>query len=103
MGPIDYFSWLVLVVIVITAVVIVVVLAQLPGKTAAANNHPNATAINIAGWLGIFTGIVWIIALIWANTRPLSGSSSQSEELEALKARIALLEEQSKGEGSTTC
>jgi len=47
---------------------VVVWLAMLPGKVAAQREHPQAEAIRIAGWLGIITGIVWIVALIWAYT-----------------------------------
>ena len=98
MTGLDYFSWLVLIVILVAAVVAVISLAQLPGKIAASRGHPDADAINIAGWLGIFTGVVWIIAMIWANTRTQSSSDTVrpagNEEIEALRARVAELEAQ---------
>ena len=93
MTPIDYFTWFVLIVIAATLVVGFVVLAQLPGKMANANNHPQAAAINMAGWLGmIFTaGVVWIVAMIWAQTRP-AGMLETGEDVVALKAHITELE-----------
>ena len=92
MTGLDYFTWFVLIMIAATLIVGFVVLAQLPGKMAAANNHPQAAAINMAGWLGIiFTaGIVWIFAMIWAQTS-FPGSAS-GQDVDALKARLADLE-----------
>jgi Protein of unknown function (DUF3302) len=93
MTGIDYFTWFVLIMIAATLIVGFVVLARLPGKLAAASNHPQAAAINMAGWLGlIFTaGIVWIVAMIWAQTKPIT-AVSPSEDVNALEARIAALE-----------
>jgi len=90
MTGIDYFTWFVLIVIAATLIVGFVVLAQLPGKMAASNNHPQAAAINMAGWLDlIFTaGIVWIVAMIWAQTKP-AAAAPPSEDVDALKARVA--------------
>jgi hypothetical protein len=47
----------------------------------------------MAGWLGlIFTaGIVWIVAMIWAQTKPTQ-MVQPSEDVNALKARIVDLE-----------
>lgn len=95
MTGIDYFTWFVLIIIAATLVIGFVVLAQLPGKMAAANNHPQAAAINMAGWLGlIFTaGIVWIVAMVWAQTRS-AAALPPGEDVDALKARVAELESQ---------
>ncbi len=74
MSAIDYFAWFVFITIIVSAVVVVVALAQLPGKTAAARGHPQAEAINVAGWLGMLltVGVVWIFAMVWAYTLPLA-------------------------------
>jgi len=71
--PIDYFAWIVLLVIIISAVFVFVSLAALPGKTARARSHPQADAINMAGWLGMLLtlGTVWVLAMIWARTVPV--------------------------------
>ena len=58
-------------------------------------------AINIAGWLGLLLtiGVVWVLAMVWANMMPISAAASEAPEaseddaeVAALKARIAELE-----------
>ncbi len=104
MTGLDYFSWIVLIVIVLTVVAGVVALARLPGQIAASNGHPNAAAINVAGWLGIITGVFWILALIWANMRPVNPSgksltdSVSTKHIDELEARIAALESAAAGD-----
>ena len=68
MGGLGFFSLFVLLTLVATILGAVVWLAILPGKVARRRGHPQAEAINVAGWLGILTGIVWIVAMIWAYT-----------------------------------
>ncbi len=99
MSGIDIFDWIVLIVIVVSVVVVFVSLAMLPGKTARQRNHPQADAINAAGWLGLLltAGVVWALAMIWALMKPLAGDNddaSGSAETDALRARIAELEGQ---------
>ena len=48
-------------------VFLVIDLARLPGEIAAQRGHPHADAVRIAGVIGIFTGILWVLALIWAH------------------------------------
>ncbi len=92
MTGIDYFAWFVFIVIILSAVYIFVALAELPGKTARARNHPQADAINIASWLGLLLtmGVVWVIAMIWSRMVPVV--SSGGAEIAALRARVAELE-----------
>ncbi len=68
MGGLGIFALIVLLTLVATILGAVVWLAKLPGKVALQRGHRQAEAINVAGWLGILTGIVWIVALIWAYT-----------------------------------
>ena len=68
MGGLGIFALIVLITLMATMLGVVVWLAMLPGKVAAQREHPQAEAIRIAGWIGIITGIVWIVALIWAYT-----------------------------------
>jgi len=63
----DIIAIVVLAVLPVVAVVIVVVLGSLPGQIAMKRGHPQASAVNVASWLGIATlGILWPLALIWA-------------------------------------
>ena len=95
MTGIDYFAWLVFIVIILSVVYVFVALAQLPGKTARKRGHPQADAINVAGWVGIFTGVAWVVAIIWAFMKPVAKPYQDAEaaaETAALKARVAELE-----------
>ena len=70
MSGLDIFAWIVLIVLIVVAIVAFVVLAMLPGKIAKSRGHPQAEAINVAGWLGMFLGIIgWAVALVWAFTQ----------------------------------
>lgn len=69
MSGLDIFAWIVLIVIIVAAIAIFVVVARLPGQIARRRGHPQAEAINVAGWLGLFFfGIIWALAMIWAFT-----------------------------------
>lgn len=71
MSNLDIFAWVVLGVLVVTVVIAFIVLAMLPGKIADKRGHPQAEAINVAGWLGALAmGIFWPLALVWAYTDP---------------------------------
>ena len=70
MSGLDIFAWIVLIVLIVTVIIGFVILAMLPGKIAKQRGHPQAEAINVAGWLGaIAMGIFWPFALVWAFTR----------------------------------
>ncbi len=88
------------------AIGLAIVLAILPGKIAASRQHPQAAAINVCGWVGLPTGIVWVVALVWAFYRDTSTAKTgvnSSElcaiesQLDQLDATVALLERQRKG------
>jgi amino acid transporter len=65
----DIFAWIVLIVMIICIVAGFVILAGLPGKIAKQREHPQADAINVAGWLGALAlGVFWPLALVWAFT-----------------------------------
>ena len=94
MGFMGIFSLFVLTCLVAATIGVVVWLAMLPGKIAFKREHPQAEAIRMAGWLGILTGIVWILALIWAYTRPGAGRQldGENKHLSNLEERLALIE-----------
>jgi NADH:ubiquinone oxidoreductase subunit 6 (subunit J) len=80
MTGLDIFATIVLILVIATAVVVLVVLAMMPGKIAAQRKHPQAEAINVAGWLGMLTGIIWILAMIWAYMKPATSDTQQAVE-----------------------
>jgi hypothetical protein len=45
---------------------VLVVIAALPGRIARSRHHPQAEAINVCGWVGLPTGVLWALALVWA-------------------------------------
>ena len=55
-------------------------LGGLPGAIARARNHPQADAINVCGWMGIITLVLWPVALAWIYTEPNSHNMSQWAE-----------------------
>jgi Protein of unknown function (DUF3302) len=83
MTGLDIFAWIVLITLIAVVVAGFIILAMLPGKIAAQRGHPQAEAINVAGWLGALAlGVFWPLALVWAYTRsPLQGDVDAGEEL----------------------
>jgi len=95
MGFMGIFALIVLTCLVAATIGVVVWLAMLPGKIAFKREHPQAEAIRMAGWLGILTGIVWILALIWAYTRVGAGQpfgDGITKQLSVMEERLTLLE-----------
>ncbi len=95
MGGLGIFALIVLTTLVASVLGVVVWLAMLPGKIAAQRKHPQAEAIRMAGWLGILTGIVWILALIWAYTSYGAGEPADDgfrQRLAEFEQRMAVLE-----------
>ena len=104
MAAIDYFAWFVLIVIVVSVAWAFVALARLPGKMAKKRNHPQADAINWAGWLGMLLtlGVVWVVAMVWANMKPIAKPAEAAgikDEIALLKARVAELEARASAAG----
>jgi hypothetical protein len=73
----------------------------LPGQLARKWGHPQASAINAAGWIGIATGgLLWPIAFIWAflarpesQSAPVVDSRRDDVSLDAATLRNAVLHE----------
>jgi Protein of unknown function (DUF3302) len=79
-GILDVFAFVVFAVLIAVAVVIVVSLGKLPGQLARQWGHPQASAVNVAGWIGIATGgLLWPLALIWAFITPSGADASRSK------------------------
>lgn len=87
----DIFALIVLFITIACGIALVVVLGPLPGKIAKQRNHPQADAIQVMGWIGLITlGLLWLIALIWAYTKPFQSGSADSQ----LAKRVSSLENQ---------
>ena len=87
----DIFALIVLLILIAFGIVLLVVLGPLPGKIAKQRNHPQADAIQVMGWIGLITlGLLWLIALIWAYTKPSRSGSADSR----LAERVSALENQ---------
>jgi len=94
----------VLVVLIVFALLLlglVVMLAALPGKIAKSRQHPQAEAVNVCGWVGLATGFLWAIALVWAFWRYEGTANSEpsttligklSRQIDGLEKSIARLE-----------
>jgi hypothetical protein len=107
-GP--FLHWLTLVALCVMPVVAAYViyrLGSLPGEVARARNHPQADAINVCGWMGIITLVLWPLALVWAYLvpgKPMSDLSTTEAESTALigkvrqaRQRLAALEARAAG------
>jgi multisubunit Na+/H+ antiporter MnhB subunit len=55
-GILDAFAFVVFAVLIVVVVIIFVSLGQLPGRLARKWDHPQASAVNVAGWIGMATG-----------------------------------------------
>lgn len=78
----DYVALGTIVFMAIGAAAAIVVTGGLPGKIARRRNHPWPDAVNIAGWIGLATGILWPLALVWAFLpvpAPYASAGQQSE------------------------
>jgi hypothetical protein len=66
LGIWDYLTFAALAIMAIAAVVVIVFLGSLPGRIAIARKHPDAEAVKIMGWTGLFFAVPWIQAFGWA-------------------------------------
>jgi hypothetical protein len=97
----DVFTFIVLGILLSAGLYVGFRLGALPGQLARQRGHPQADAINVAGWVGLLTlGLLWPIALIWAFTRPHATSAGEPElrqEVQSLSERVQALEHQGGG------
>ena len=83
----DLFAMVVMLILLAAIIFLAAWIGGMPGKVARSRSHPQADAINACGWIGLITlGAPWIVAMVWAFTRPVSGSHAELAE------RIARLE-----------
>ena len=62
----DYLTFASVAIMAIAGVVVIVFLGSLPGRIAIARRHPEAEAVKIMGWTGLFFAVPWIQAFGWA-------------------------------------
>ena len=62
----DYLTFASLAVMAIATVIVIIFLGSLPGRIAIARKHPEAEAVKIMGWTGLFFALPWIQAFGWA-------------------------------------
>jgi hypothetical protein len=91
-GP--FLHWLTLVILCVLPIVaayLIYRLGGLPGAIARSRNHPQADAINICGWMGLITLVMWPAALVWAHIKPhasTEGNSAIEAEREAMVGKL---------------
>lgn len=91
-GP--FLEWLTLVILATTpvfAAVLVYKLASLPGVIARSRRHPQAAAINICGWMGVVTGFLWPVAMVWAYLNPRERLAGRNDQASSVQARLMAL------------
>ena len=80
-GILDAFAFVVFAVLIAVAVVVIVNLGRLPGRLACRWGHPQASAVNVASWIGMATGgLLWPLALIWAFISASRASRFESDQ-----------------------
>ena len=62
----DYLTFAALFIMGMAVLVVIVFLGSLPGRIAIARKHPEAEAVKIMGWAGLFFALPWIQAFAWA-------------------------------------
>jgi len=91
MTALDIAALLVLVIVGFAVVGLLVALAILPGRIAQTRQHPQTDAIRVAGYLGVLIAPLWVLAFIWAYTRP--GIFEVAAAVAAVNERMTMLEE----------
>lgn len=85
----DIFALVVILVIVALAIWLIITIARIPGEVAQKNNHVQVRAINTLAWLGVLTfGILWIVALVWAQMKSQPTRSSLEMRISELEATL---------------
>jgi uncharacterized membrane-anchored protein len=85
----NIFALIVMFVVAAVLIWLVVLLGSFPGKIARERKHPQADAITALSWIGLITlGAGWLVAIVWAYSKPLTNSGQLSD----LQERVAELE-----------
>ncbi len=91
----DIFALVVIFVIVALVIWLVITIASIPGNLAIKNNHSQVQAITTLAWLGVLTfGILWIVALIWAQIKEQSTTKKLEIRISDLENALRVKESQ---------
>jgi hypothetical protein len=96
-GP--FLHWLtlpILCVLPVLAAFVLYKLGGLPGTIARARGHPQAEAINVCGWMGIITIVLWPIAMVWAYLVPARSADAPGLSQSDANALIGKLQQASR-------
>jgi hypothetical protein len=95
----DYVALGVIVFLMIGLTAQIVVIGSIPGKIAKKRNHPWPEAVNTASWIGLATGVLWPLALVWAYLpvpRAVGGTDADSpqatDDVQKLQQQLSDLE-----------
>lgn len=95
----DFASWVVLIVLPIAGIYLFWQAHIYPEKVAERNNHPQLNAIKSLCLLSlIFGGLLWPIALVWANYKYSDIAYPDEETQKMEKEILESLDKKSKGE-----
>jgi hypothetical protein len=105
MDGLSIFALILLIVVILTISYGMIIIHDIPYHLAVKRNHPHQDAIHVGGWISLFTlHAIWPFLWIWATLyRPErgygfgaangpDGGNDLAKRLEALEARLALLE-----------
>lgn len=91
----EIFALVVLAVLCAAAIWLLVVIGNIPGNLARKAAHPQAEAISLLAWVGLLTlGIGWVVALVWAKTKPIVPSVDLERRIRQLEAKLDQMEHQ---------
>ena len=90
MTVLDVAALLILAIVVVAVISLLVAVAIVPGRIAQRRHHPQTDAIRMTGYLGILFAPLWLLALIWAYTRP--GTFEMESAVAGVNDRLASLE-----------
>ena len=91
MTALDIAALLILAIVGFAVIGLLVALAILPGRIAQRRHHPQTDAIRVTGYLGVLIAPLWVLAFIWAYTRP--GIFEVAAAVAAVNERMTMLEE----------
>jgi Protein of unknown function (DUF3302) len=87
----DWLWWLCLVIVIgifIGIAYLIFWLGKLPGETAHARGHPQASAISVGGWLGLIFPPLWPLMMIWAHSVPQGRELQPPPDLKGVQTAL---------------